>query len=503
MSELHLPWLEAMVVLPLLGAVVIRLTRHSDAAWRRGVVFSGLTLLAAIGAWQEFNFLHVPEAHSRFDVLSRVFQSDVLFIDELSAPLLPLTALLYLLVILATMRTKIRHFSISRALCSEAIVLATFLCHSAWGVIGCLIAGTIPLWFELRRRGQPTRIFVIHMGVFSILLVAGQSLVQSTDPGSVMSVVGICLLTIAALTRSGIVPAHCWISDLFERASFGMSLLFVTPLVGAFAVMRLVLPIAPTWILEVIAIASLITAVYAAGMALVQRDTRRFFCYLFLSHASLVLIGIELTTPIGMTGALCTWIAVGLSLTGLGLTLRSVEARTGRLPLDRFHGLYDHVPALAALFLLTGLASIGFPGTLGFVGAELLVEGTVRASPAISTVVVITGALNGLAIMRVYFRIFTGTRHVTSIDISSRSRERLAVTILALLIIGGGLFPQPGVESRYHAAVQLAELRQQRGLGIQQAPNKNGLENAANVTTHGPRRIDAPRRHSARPEHKS
>ena len=40
---------------------------------------------------------------------------------------------------------------------------------------------------------------------------------------------------------------------------------------------------------------SLVTAVYAAGMAVVQREARRFFAYLFLSHASLVLVGLELT----------------------------------------------------------------------------------------------------------------------------------------------------------------------------------------------------------------
>lgn len=464
MSELHLPWLEAMILAPVLGAIVVRFTRDRERAWNRAVFVAGLTLAFAIGAWQDFSALHITQAHDQYDVVSRVLHRDVFFIDELGAPLLPLTALLFLLVILATMRTKIRRFSFSWALCSEAILLATFSCHPAWGIIACLIAGAIPPLLELRRRGKPMRVFAFHMGLFATLLIVGQMLLDSAAPGSTTSTIGILLLTAACLLRSGIIPTHCWITDLFEHASFGTALLYVTPLAGAFAVMRLVLPFAPAWILEVITIASLITAVYAAGMALVQHDTRRFFCYLFLSHASLVLIGIELTTPIGLTGALCAWIAVALSLTGLGLVLRSLEARTGRLSLDKYHGLYDHVPALAVLFLLTGLASIGFPGTLGFVGAELLVEGTVRVSPVISALVVLTAALNGLAIMQAFFRVFTGTRHIASIDISSRPRERIAVLILALLILGGGLYPQPGVETRYHAALQLAELRAQRGL---------------------------------------
>ena len=60
--------------------------------------------------------------------------------------------------------------------------------------------------------------------------------------------------------------------------------------------------------------------------------------------------------------------------------LRALEARYGRLSLDGFHGLYQHSPALAVGFLLTGLASVGFPGTLGFVSTELLVDGAVEAN---------------------------------------------------------------------------------------------------------------------------
>ncbi len=160
-------------------------------------------------------------------------------------------------------------------------------------------------------------------------------------------------------------------TDLFEHVTFGTALLFVTPITGAYLAVRLVLPIAPEWVLHSIGVISLITAVYAAGMALVQREARRFFCYLFLSHSALVLVGLELVTPIGLTGALCVWFSVGLSLVGFGLTLRALEARRGRLFLRDFQGLYDHTPTLAVCFGLTGLASVGFPGTVGFVGMEL------------------------------------------------------------------------------------------------------------------------------------
>lgn len=144
---------------------------------------------------------------------------------------------------------------------------------------------------------------------------------------------------------------------------------------------------------------------------------------------------------------------------GFGLALRSVEARTGRLTLTNFHGLYEHTPFLANMFLLTGLAAIGFPGTIGFIGMELLIEGAVEVYPMIGFAVVIAATLNGIAIVRAYFHIFTGTRHTASVSLGCRAAERVTILIVVLLIVGGGLLPQPGVQSRYHAARALLEHR--------------------------------------------
>jgi NADH-quinone oxidoreductase subunit M len=252
---------------------------------------------------------------------------------------------------------------------------------------------------------------------------------------------------------------------LFDRATFGTAMLTVAPMPGAYAIMRLVLPVAPAWAMQAIAIVSLVTAVYAAAMAVVERDSRRLYCYLFLSSSSLVLAGLELVSTIGLTGALCLWISIGLSLGGLGLVLRSVESRVGRVDLARYNGLHDHAPMLAGLFLLTGLASIGFPGTVGFVGIELMVEGAAAVSPIVGGAVVIATALCGIAIVRAYFRIFTGTNITSPISLAAKPSERIAVFALTLLILGGGLFPQPGVSSRHHAAEQL--LMRRPGAGTQ------------------------------------
>lgn len=459
MSPLHFPWLEAATLGPLLAAAIVSRLRDADLARKWCVVVAAVVLACTLGAWIDFAW---PGAESATGPRAFAWPAEAhiwLSVDSLNAPLLPLTALLFLLTAIATLRTKVRRFSFAWSLFSLAIMIATLGCREPWGIIGLLMAGTVPRYLELRARSKPTRVYVLHMALFVILLIVGWVFVELEGRQHTHSLWAVLPLLAAVLIRSGVIPFHCWITDLFEHSTFGSALLYVTPMTGAYAAVRLVLPIAPDWVLQSIGLVSLATAVYAAGMALVQREARRFFCYIFLSHSALVLVGLETVSEIGLTGALSLWLSVGLSLSGFGLVLRALEARHGRLSLAGYHGVYEHTPLLAVCFLLTGMASVGFPGTFGFLGTELLVDGAVQAFPYVGIAVVVAAALNGIAIVQAYFRLFTGTRHVSAVPLQVGIRERFVVLTLAALILGGGIFPQPAVESRNHAAIGLLEER--------------------------------------------
>ncbi|MCA9259350.1 MAG: oxidoreductase, partial [Planctomycetales bacterium] len=328
MTELHFPWLEATVAVPLFGAVYLSRLKSSATAYRHSVALTLATLAIATGAWLDFLGLHTFESHDVQSVVQRLFGEEFLVVDELSAPLLPLAALLYAMTIISTMRTKINRFSFAWTLCSEAILLATFSCRQPWALITLLALGAIPPWIEIRSRGYSTRIYSLHAALFVGLLAIGWWLTATfppqSDSTSMGALVGGCMLLLAAALRGGISPLHIWITDLFQKATFGSALLYVTPMTGAYAIMRLVFPISPAWVLQGIAFVSLATAVYTACLALVERDARRFFCYVFLSHSSLVLVGLELVNPIGLTGALCVWLSASLSLGAFGLTLRAI-----------------------------------------------------------------------------------------------------------------------------------------------------------------------------------
>ena len=62
--------------------------------------------------------------------------------------------------------------------------------------------------------------------------------------------------------------------------------------------------------------------------------------------------------------------------------------------------------------------------------------------------------------MQVYFRIFTGTKYVSTVSLRIGRHERFAVLTLATIILMGGLFPQHSISSRYRAAHELLDHRE-------------------------------------------
>ncbi|HEY2436661.1 MAG TPA: proton-conducting transporter membrane subunit, partial [Solirubrobacteraceae bacterium] len=416
MNPLHLPWLEFSVAATLVGSPFVSRIRDPNRAYQWGLAFIGVSFACSFFAWLAFHVGVTPEQTISWSVQPRLFGRIVFALDGLSAPLVPTIALLHLLTALATARTHMRRFSFAWSLAAESIRLLTFSCEEPWVLVGLLVVSTIPPYVELRIRRRPTRVYVLHMGLFVALLVLGWAAVEAGGtPGGRAPWWATIPLLLAILIRCGSVPAHCWLTDWFEHASLGIALLYVVPLSGVYAAVRLLIPVAPDWVLSSIGAFSLLTAVYAAGMATIQREARRFFAHLFLSHASLVLAGLELHTDLSLTGSLCLWFSVIVSLGGFGLTIRAMEARFGRLSLAEYQGLYQHSPALAVCFLLTGLACVGFPGTLGFISTELLVDSAVEVSPYVGIAVVTAAALNGIAVVRAYLLIFTGARHHSTV----------------------------------------------------------------------------------------
>ncbi len=450
MTLFMLPWLEIAAVIPAAGAALIGSTRGRPFAARTAFVATSLALAATLLAMASYGLANDGEVP---DIVGGWAGRPVFRLDRLSGPLPVLVAVLHSITALATARVTWSRASFAAILAMESIQLAVVSCVDPWTLVALLSLGAVPPAVKMVAQGKPARVFIMHMAAFAALLAGGWA---GMEAGAAWAP---AVVAVAVLLRSGCFPGHLWALELFEHASLGTALLFVAPLSGVYAAARLLLPTAPDAVLNAVGLVALVTTLHAAGMATVQRDMRRFFAYLFLSHAALVMGGLEAQSATSLTGGLTLWVSVAVSLGGLCLTLRAVEARFGRLPLAPHHGLYAQTPLVAVGFLLTGLAAVGFPGMLGFVAAELLITGLMPVDPVVAVGLTVATAINGIAIVRAYLLIFTGKNRPAAPRMDGTPRERgvILAVVAALLILG--LWPRPLVNDRHAAAAEILARR--------------------------------------------
>jgi NADH-quinone oxidoreductase subunit M len=270
------------------------------------------------------------------------------------------------------------------------------------------------------------------------------------------------LIIVAALVRKGIVPFHAWVPEVFDHGRLGPAILFNAPQVGAYMTVVLIVPRASPDMLRVIALLALGTAVYGAALALVQSSARRACGYLFMSQSALVMAGLDCTSEAALAGGLLVWLSAGLAFAGLARCVQVLEARRGRLDLTTYHGGYERMPLLAISFLAMGLACTGFPGTLGFIGQELLVEGAIDVFPVMGFAIVVASALTGLAVLRMYFSLFCGRSDAlahSGVQFGLTRREAWTFVALVIALVGLGIAPRPLADSRFAASNAILEQR--------------------------------------------
>jgi NADH:ubiquinone oxidoreductase subunit 2 (subunit N) len=135
----------------------------------------------------------------------------------------------------------------------------------------------------------------------------------------------------------------------------------------------------------------------------------------------------------------------------------SVPAGTSSITLSLAtpQGRFYDAPALAALFLIFGLAAIGLPGTLSFVADDLIVSGSLDEQLHAGLLVIASTVLSGIAVMRGWFFIFGGPTAVDGPRHTILARERFALTALLVPLFAFGLWPGPLVATLERAAEQL------------------------------------------------
>jgi len=440
-------WLVALVG-PALAVAALGRTRLSVDALRTASLLAAalvVALAALVALVPELGgvLLKWPEGWPT------IFGASALRMDELSATLVGLPAILWLITIGATPNARLDRQALELAALGTATTTAAFLTESPLLLALAWIARTVLFLRALDGPGARAarRNCGWYLWASSTLFVAGIVSIYLFEAADV----GLGLLVAAILIRKGIMPFHAWIPNAFDRGRIGPTVLFCAPQLGTYAAAVLIVPQASAEILRAVAVLSLVTAVYGSVLAFIQHDARRAAGYIFVSQSSLVLAGLDSTTTEALAGSLVLWLSSALAFTGMARTVQSLEARRGRLDLRKHHGGYEQMPLLASGFLVLSLACTGFPGTLGFVGEEMLLDGAIQDFPVLGLMVVAASAFTGLAVLRMYFSLFCG-RSGSGARFPMRRQEAIAIGAVAAFLIAAGMFPRPLIASRHRAA---------------------------------------------------
>lgn len=260
----------------------------------------------------------------------------------------------------------------------------------------------------------------------------------------------------AVLLRSGIFPFHFWVVSAFSvgdllpigllfTAQSGVELLvrFMMPAFGETA--RLALPL--------IGDLALMSALLTAFLSFGERQPRRVLGLLAASQSSFVLAGIATATGEGIAGALVHSSVVLASLTALLVIYRSLEARCSAALDSEAGGLASRAPRLAVFFIVSGLALIGLPGTLGFPGTDLLFHGALESHPYLGLALPIATALTAIRLFWLFTTIFLGRALKATPPVpDALPRERWALTAVVLFLVGTGLVPNRIVSAKASVA---------------------------------------------------
>lgn len=431
------------------GALGSRLTRT------RACLASLASLMLA------FLQIYLPQPLTLSSRSQLVAGVEVLYLDELNGWLLAYGCILYLSILMCAPRAEVSPRWFASLLTGLSLDLTFFSVRGplALGILwilthACLLneLTTLPDGTNKRRL---VRIVWRFCGLGCLFFLAGCVALSSPHPPAWAY---LCL-TLGILLRKAIVPFHQWLPELFEKGPLGHVIAFCSPQLGAYATVRLLAGGASDEFLTTLGALALVTALHGACLAFGQKSFRGAYAGLFMGQTSLVFAGLQCTTHASLAGGLMVWISGGMALTGLGLCVWALLARRGGMRLDSFQGGYESSPWLATSFLIFGLASSGFPGTLGFLGQDLLLQGTTLEYPHIGALVAVVTALNGITAMRAYFHLFCGSPRQYTISQSLRPRERAALMLLLAHLIGLGIFPMHILRSRWRSAHQILTLR--------------------------------------------
>ena len=472
----HPPLLSLTIAMPLFGALIIAWIRDEDEAIvarnARNVALwtSMITFILSLFLWTgfdsstaEFQFVERRPWIDGYDI------SYHLGIDGISLLFVLLTTFLTPLCILASweaIKDRVKEYMIA-FLVLETMMVGVFVSLDLV-IFYLFFEGTlIPMFLIIGIWGGPGRVyatfkFFLYTLLGSVLfLLAIMAMYQAAGTTSIPSLMAFdfpfetqrwlwLALFASFAVKVPMWPVHTWLPDAHVEAPTAGSMVLAGVLLkfGGYGFLRFSLPMFPeasAYFTPLIFSLSIVAIIYTSLVALAQEDMKKLIAYSSVAHMGFVTIGLFTVNTQGVEGAILVMLSHGFVSAALFLCVGVVYDRMHSRMIKSYGGLVHRMPLYAFVFLLFALASVGLPGTSGFVGEFLTLVGAYRVSTWLALLATVGIILGPAYMLWLYRRVIFGdlTKDELKDILDLNPREIAIFTPMILLVMLLGIYPEP------------------------------------------------------------
>ncbi len=471
----ELPLLSMTIFLPILGCLFILAIRGSEETIKRNsravaLWTSIMTLALSIVLVIHFD-PHAPgyqfvEKHSWIKDLGINY---VVGVDGISILFVLLSAFLTPLCILSSwesIQDRVREYMLT-FLMLETLMIGMF-CALDLVIFYVFFEGVlIPMFLIIGIWGGERRIyscfkFFLYTLLGSVLMLVAVITIYSQVGSTDLTMVAkhtfstdmqkwLWLAFFAAFAvKVPMWPVHTWLPDAHVEAPTAGSVILAGVMLkmGAYGFLRFSLPLFPEASMAYAPFVfglSVVAIIYASLVALIQTDMKKLIAYSSVAHMGFVTLGIFTFNAQGISGSIVQMLSHGVVSAALFLCVGVVYDRLHTREIARYGGLVTLMPLYAFMFMMFTFASVGLPGTSGFVGEFLVLMGTFQVNTGIATLAATGMVLGAAYALWLYRRIIFGKLvHLNLKGLKDLHwREGVVLGSLVVTVMWLGVYPKP------------------------------------------------------------
>jgi len=474
MNAAGFPLLSLLTFLPLAGALFIATVRGDEATVARNARWGALwtsMIVFVLSLWLWFGF---DKSSAEFQFVERAAWLPAFSInyhmgvDGISVLFVLLSTLLTPICILASweaITARVREYMIA-FLVLETMMVGMF-CALDMVVFYIFFEGVlIPMFLIIGVWGGPRRVYaafkfflytllgsvLMLLALLAIYFHAGTTdiptlISQHNLPRGMQTWLFLAFLASFAV-KVPMWPVHTWLPDAHVEAPTAGSVILAGVLLkmGGYGFLRFSLPMLPeasAYFAPLIFALSIVAVIYTSLVALAQEDMKKLIAYSSVAHMGMVTLGTFTFNTQGLEGAMFQMLSHGIVSGALFLCVGVVYDRIHSREIARYGGLSARMPIYALVFMLFTMASVGLPGTAGFVGEFLVIVGAYKVNIWVALLAASGMVLGAAYMLYLYRRVIFGG--ITRADLRSildlSPREAAVFAPLVVLTLWMGIYP--------------------------------------------------------------